>query len=66
MGERSKPDIRACCYYMLTSVRSTNHDCGGTKPFTFGLIARGRQSEGARGNVQFRRLSATSAFVRQS
>ena len=31
-------------YCTLTRVRSTNHDCGETKPLTFGLIARGLRS----------------------
>jgi hypothetical protein len=31
-------------YCMLTSVRSTNHDCGETKPLTLVLIARGLRS----------------------
>src|SRR3569833_4749317 len=31
-------------YWTLTVVRSTNQDCGETKPFTFGLSARGLRS----------------------
>lgn len=31
-------------YFMLTSVRSTNHDCGDTKPCTFFDMARGLRS----------------------
>ena len=31
-------------YCTLTSVRSTNHDCGETNPLIFGLIARGLRS----------------------
>ena len=36
--------LHVCFYCMLTSVRSMNHDCGETKPLTFGLIARGLRS----------------------
>lgn len=35
--------MRYTLYCTLTSVKSTNHDCGDTKPFTFALIARLQQ-----------------------
>src|ERR1700730_7242102 len=41
---RVRADLLPRPYCTLTKVRSTNHDCGETKPLTFGLIARGLRS----------------------
>ena len=41
---RATQDDKSKPYFRLTSVRSTNQDCGETKPVTFLLKARGLRS----------------------
>src|SRR6186713_1006000 len=51
-------------YCRSTSVRSTNHDCGETKPFTFLLKARGLRSwtMNSQGGLSTSRSCATAKY----